>query len=192
MVSATDPGVPQRPCPEDLAGRIARGEHAAETELVERFRPGLLVMLRHRLRDRQLAEDACQETFKIAIEKLRSGAIEDPRRLAGYVCGIAANLARKEYRRLRRANTGSTAVDASVADPGASAESSLYARERSELVRGVLSSMSPRDRELLTDFYLHEQEKVDVCRRLGLSADQFDVVKFRALRRFERLWSQHR
>jgi len=189
MTSASDPDASSRRS--DLPARIAGGEPLAEAELVERFRPGLLVMLRHRLRDRHLAEDACQDTLRIAIENLRIGALREPERLAAYLCGIAANVARREYRRLKRAAPDGVRVEVVAEATAPSGESALELRERSERIRRVLLSLSARDRELLSDFYLREREKSDVCRRLGLSPDQFDVVKFRALRSFERLWSQY-
>ena len=174
--------------PADLPERIARGDLAAESELVERFRPGLVAMLSHRLRHRHLAEDACQETLRIAIENLRAGSLREPARLAGYVCGIAANLARKEYRRARRA--AAHAVEAAGGSRDCPAESDMLIKERSRAIRQVLNELSTRDREVLTEFYLREGDKSEICRRFRLSADQFDVIKFRALRRFERLWSR--
>jgi DNA-directed RNA polymerase specialized sigma24 family protein len=55
-------------------------------------------------------------------------------------------------------------------------------------VRELLAGLPARDRELLTAYYIESQEKPAICARLSLSPSQFDVIKFRALRRFRLLW----
>src|SRR6185295_6957445 len=87
---AMTPG--QEPDLVDLVNRIARCDRAAEAELMERFAPGLMVLLRRRLRSparRAEAEDLLQETLQIALRALRAGQLRDPLRLVAYLAGIA-------------------------------------------------------------------------------------------------------
>jgi len=52
-------------------------------------------------------------------------------------------------------------------------------------IRKVLSEMSSeRDRILLVRFYLHDEDKEVICRDLGVSGPNFNLVLFRARARF--------
>src|SRR5262250_76108 len=54
-----------------LVRRIAARDAAAEGELVERYRRGILYLLRRLGAPPELADDLQQETFRIVIERLR-------------------------------------------------------------------------------------------------------------------------
>lgn len=180
---------PVSPDTDGLAARIAKGDPAAEAELVERYRPGLLIVLRNRVRPRQLAEDLCQEALRVAIETLRRDGVRRPESLPGFLRGVARNLARHERRRTWRL----VALDLQPPRPtrASDPERAAVAEERERLMAAALARLAERDRELLRGFYLGGEDKGDLCRRLELTPGQFDVVKFRALRRFRRLWLEH-
>ena len=76
----------------DLCTRIRPGSRDAEGEMVRRYGAGLLYLLKRRTRDADLALDLRQDTFRVAIEKLRGSALEEPARLAAYLRGVALNL----------------------------------------------------------------------------------------------------
>ena len=83
----------------DRARRIGSGDRRAEQELVERYGRALLYLLKRRTHDPELALDVRQDTFRIAIEKLRAGEIQEPGRVAAYLRGIALNLVIGEVER---------------------------------------------------------------------------------------------
>lgn len=168
-----------------LVERIRAGDAAAEAELVERYRPGVLLLCRHRAGP-DLAEDLCQETLRIALENLRSGSLREAPRLSAYLWGIAVNLERREHRRNRRERPTGEGDLEHLTDPQPPADERVLRGERARLVRSVLSRLADRDRELLRAFYLEDATKDEVCRRMHLRPSQFDVVKFRALERFAR------
>ncbi len=60
-----------------LALRIEEGDAVAETELVESYSTGLRLILLKRTGSPQLAENLCQDTLIIALQKLRAGQAED-------------------------------------------------------------------------------------------------------------------
>lgn len=165
-----------------LAARIARGDEAAETDLVARFRRGLLVMLRRRVSTRD-AEDLCQETLRVAIENLRAGRLRDGEKLSSYLWGIADHLGRRVRERSAREQTAGDALERHV-DQAIGPEESVQALERRQLVHLTIERLPIRDRNVLRAFYLHERSKEEICRSLGLTPAQFDVIKFRALKRF--------
>jgi RNA polymerase sigma-70 factor, ECF subfamily len=74
-----------------------------------------------------------------------------------------------------------------IADDGKDPEQTAMIRERTELARHVLHTISPRDREILTRFYLLEQSQEQICQEMNLTDTQFRLLKSRAKARFGEL-----
>lgn len=176
----------------ELVRRIAAGERQAEAELVDRYSRGLSYLLRRLAGDPGLSEDLQQETFRIAIEKLRAGELREAEKLAAFLRGIAKNLLRSAHRRGRR---GGGPVDLEAApepaDPAPSQLEEVLLEEDKHRMRRLLGELrSPRDREVLYRFHLAEESREEVCRALGLGRQQFNLVLFRARRRFGQLLAE--
>jgi RNA polymerase sigma-70 factor (ECF subfamily) len=166
---------------EALARRIRDGDPSAECALAERYRRPLTMLLRKHVKDAALAEDLCQEVFRIALGALREGRLQEGAKLGAYLAGIGRNLASTE-RRLRQRDQHVLVSDA-LADRAPRADHQLLADERARLVRDALSRLAARDRAVLTAFYLSDLSKETICQRLGLTPAQFDLIKWRALKR---------
>jgi RNA polymerase sigma factor (sigma-70 family) len=168
-----------------LAARIRARDATAETEMVVRYEPGLTLMLRRRVKDAALAEDLCQEVFRIALPSLREGELREGEKLAGYLWGIARHVASRHRRsRLRDQHLERDLTP----DPAPGPEHQAIAAERARLIHHALAGLAPRDREVLTDFYISEASKEAICQKTGLTSSQFDVIKWRALKRLLSLW----
>jgi len=177
------------PPPEELVERILRGDRSAESELVSRYQRGILVLLRNASRDPSVVEDLGQETLRVAIEKIRSGALREPGKLSGFVCAIARNLTIAHFRRLGSRPTSDLAEEPAIAsaDPGPLDEA--LRAERGNVVRRVLSELkSKRDRRILFRFYIVEDEKDAICADMGLTSRHFNRVLFRARERYRDLY----
>ncbi len=173
----------------ELVRRIGQGERRAEEELVRRYQRGLIYLLTRRTRDPQLALDLAQDTFRIAIEKLRQSPIEQVERVAGYLRGTALNLATADGRRdKRRATTAdSDAVDA-AADHAAGPFDHVSAEQVQRIVRKLLDELPvQRDREILIRTYLEDEDKSSICEALGVDSAHYNRVLFRAKQRFREL-----
>ena len=173
----------------DLVARIASGDAAAETELWNRYSRGLLFLLRRRTGNPDLADDLRQETFRIALEKLRAGGLEDPQRLAAYLRGIAVNLATGDWRKRARQKT-TVDSDAIAAAPGGNPGPMDEASRQQ--IAGVVARLleelgMSRDREILRRFYVDEADKAQICGELDISPTHFNRVLFRAKQRFRKL-----
>ena len=174
-----------------LAERVTRGDTAAEEALVKRFQRGVMQILLSETPDRELARDLAQETFVIVIQRLRSGPLDDPLRLAAYVAQTARNLLIAENRRFVRRKTrlDPDAVDA-AADDTAHQELAREADSAAGVVRKLLAQLkSERDRQVMVRFYLDEEPKASICKDLQLSDLQFNQVLFRARDRLRQLLS---
>jgi len=157
---------------------------------LQQLRNGVLFLLRREVRDPALAEDLCNETFRIVLERLGRQPLEEPARLAAYLAQTARNLATADRRKAarRRTVTGEqTAID-DFADAESDPSVALQAQTRALAVRQVLKEMpTVRDRQLLVRFYLNDEDKADICRDLNLTEEHFNRVIFRARERFRAL-----
>jgi len=180
--------------PADLVGRIRSGEAAAEDELIRHFSRGISFLLRRVARDPALAEDLHQETFRLAIEKIRRGEIREPEKLPGFLTSLARNLATEDARRDTRRDQwhdrdSERAEQAPDPEPGQL--SALLRKERATVVRQVIGELEQdRDRQLLFRYYIAEEEKEQICRDLALDQVHFNRVLFRARQRYKDLYER--
>lgn len=173
----------------DLVMRIGRGDASAEHEFVTRYERGLIYLLRRRTRDPELALDLCQDTFRIALEKLRAGPINEPERLASYLRGVAVNLVIGAGRKAaRRATTPDAERVEAAADERRGPCEEVSSEQVGAAVRALLGELkTPRDREILMRLYLHDEDKASICASFGIDATHFNRVLYRAKQRFRKL-----
>ena len=168
---------------------IRNGDGDAESRLVERYSNGLRYLLLRRVHDDDRAHDLLQDTFYIAISKLREIDLESPERLAGYLRGIAIRVALNAGRRRQR-EPYPMEVEAVAQIPDREPRQFDYvAREQTLVaVHKLLRSMPvKRDREILTRYYVDDQDKAEICKALNLDSLHFNRVLFRARKRFRRI-----
>lgn len=158
--------------------------------MIAHFRRPVALLLDRHTGGRAEREDLFQDTFRLALEKLRRGELREPEKLPGFLAHLARNLAIEHYRKVGRRKTDSVPTEAldRPAD-GANALDDLLAGEQASLARKVIGELgTARDRELLLRFYLREEDREDLCRELELSAPQFNRVLYRARQRFKELY----
>lgn len=178
----------------DLVRRIQESDAAAEAELVARFSEGLSFLLRRWTRDLTIAEDLFQETFRLALEKIRKGEVRDPERLAGFLRSLAKNLSIEHYRRGSRREVREEEIEAAaeLTAPETGQLGHLLRQEKAALIRQVLEELgSERDRQVLFRFYIAEEDKEQIRSDLGLTGPEFNLVLFRARRRYRDLYERH-
>ena len=177
----------------DLVRRILSGDPAAEAELVERFSRAVSFLLRRLARDEAMVEDLYQETFRLVIEKVRAGELREAERLPGFVSSMARNLFLGSARRggRRQKWQGDPEAAETAPDPAPGQLATLLAQERAAIVRRVLAELkNDRDREILSRYYIVDQDKEDICRDLDLSDLHFNRVLFRARQRYRELFEK--
>lgn len=178
----------------DLVQRIRGGDLRAEEELIARFGDGLTFLLRRWTRGHTDAEDLFQETFRLAIEKVRAGEVRDPDRLAGFLRSLARNLSIEHYRKASRRGAREEDLEAAAERslPETGQLGQLLRKEKIALVRRLLEELgSDRDRQVLFRFYIAEEDKESIRSDLGLTAPEFNLVLFRARRRYRDLFERH-
>jgi len=190
--------IPKEPSPveqsgvRELAAKILAGDREAEEELFYRYQGGVAIVVRRITKNSHAAEDLSQDTFQLALEKIRRGDLRDPERLSGFICGIARNLAIDHLRRVKRLEAMNRA-DAIrfVSDPEPDQLGLLLRKEKAQAIRQILNELEPaRDREMLYRFYLTQDDKEQICHDLGLSSLHFNRVLYRARERFKVLYEK--
>jgi len=174
-----------------LAELIRSGDAAAEQELVLRYSRGVKAILRNAAADRSVVDDLHQETFRIALEKIRRGDLREASGLGGFIASLARNLATDYFRRSRRPDSRDAATLESIRSPETEALERIVAGEQAGCVRQVLEELNTeRDREILRRFYLSSEDKQKICDDWGLTRLQFNRVLYRARERYRELYEK--
>jgi RNA polymerase sigma-70 factor, ECF subfamily len=149
----------------------------------------LLRLVRRKLRDRELAADLVNEAVAISLEHLRSGKlVKADQGIAGYVFKVTMNLLRN-YRRNKNNASDARGDQSALENIAVTPERDDSDDQRiKQLTREMLESLSmARDRAIVERFYLNEEDKESICRDLGVTSAQFNLVISRARQRMRRL-----
>jgi RNA polymerase sigma-70 factor (ECF subfamily) len=182
-----------------LVGRAKGGDQAAFAELYRVYAPLLFArVLVPKLGNREAAEDALSETFRPAFERLESF---EPREVSLYfwLARIAANKAIDLHRAKRttgRALSGFEDLAAAIADhppnPGELFEMRADVMEIRAAVQVVLGRLNDRYRRAIELRFVEDLTREDCSRALDVKIGTFDVLLLRALRAFQKTWSELR
>ncbi len=163
-----------------LARSIAAAPRGSATDEEARLYRALAPRVRRyglkHLRDAALADDLAQQVVLTTLERLRSGAIREPERIASFVLGtsraMVIDLLRGERRRQELAERFLPRFPATE-DP----------REPLELDRlaECLDLLSERARAVVTMTFYAEREAAEIAEELTLSPGNVRVTRHRAL-----------
>jgi RNA polymerase sigma factor (sigma-70 family) len=134
-------------------------------------------------------DDRVHDMFIVVAEAIRAGKLREPGALPSYIYGVARlSLCSKIGVRTRRDRlSGSLRHWETTHHRTATPEDSLAERERTQIMRGLLGTLSDKEREILTRFYLREEPKERICEEMNLTDTQFRLTKSRAKQRLSRL-----
>jgi RNA polymerase sigma-70 factor, ECF subfamily len=168
-----------------LVDKIRAGDAAGLEELYTIFSRGIRFYLCRQLGSQEL-DDKVHDTFLIVVQAIQRGELREPDRLMGFVRTVvrrqvAAHIDEVVHNRRERLDLDS---GVSLPDRRRNPEEKAIGKETEDIMVRVLRSMSARDREILTRFYLHEQSQEQICAEMSLTATQFRLLKSRAKARF--------
>jgi RNA polymerase sigma-70 factor, ECF subfamily len=183
------------PSNDELVCRCATGDSAAEAAIMARFAFGVRVMVRRRMQcDHADLDDLVQEVFVAVLKALRQGQILNGAALPGYVQTAATRRADRwigERAEARALHQTLDPDDERLAAPG-NPVISLDLAARARCVRELLSELpTPRDRAVLQQFYVEDQNEAEICARVGIHPSHFRRVIHRARGRFRELVQRH-
>jgi RNA polymerase sigma-70 factor, ECF subfamily len=169
----------------DLVSRIQAEDPAAMEELYRLFSRGIRFYLCRQLGVQEL-DDKVHDTFLIVVQAIRRGDVREPDRLMGFVRTVVKRqvAAAIEQNVQTRRDLQGLEQGGSVSDKRETPEERVISSQRAEIMETVLRNLSPRDREILTRFYLLEQSQEQICTQMNLTETQFRLLKSRAKARF--------
>ncbi|HTU65243.1 MAG TPA: sigma-70 family RNA polymerase sigma factor [Steroidobacteraceae bacterium] len=153
---------------------------------------GIRSQLERKCGNPTIAEDLLSEAIETSLVKLREGKIERPEQLIGYVYRVALNHLRNFRRRDKAPMSSAEPLemleDERTSDVAAPIDHARWAQVVMEVLKELPAA---RDRELLVSFYLGEEDKDSLCKRLDLDETHFNRVIHRARERFRALLEGH-
>lgn len=172
---------------QNLVRDISSGDKVAEQRLVSQYWHNLFVILLHRSKNRALAEDLCQETFIVVLQKARASKIENPDSIGAFIRQVGINLLIAHYRKEQRRDT-ETNSEIEAEDLSPNLHRILHSQQAIEHVHQLIAELpTERDREILKHFYIYEHDKATICSYLDLTAEHFDRVLYRAKDRLKKI-----
>jgi RNA polymerase sigma factor (sigma-70 family) len=168
-----------------LVDNIRAGDPQAMEELYALFARGVRFYFYRQLGAQEL-DDKIHDTFLIVVQAIRRGDLREPERLMGFVRTIVRRQVAAHIDQVVHVRREETSIDqgAPLPDHSNSPEDRAMKQERIDVMTRTLRSMSMRDREILTRFYLQEQSQAQICSEMKLTDTQFRLLKSRAKARF--------
>lgn len=152
------------------------GDRRAQDALCRRFAPAVRTFWRRRLRAAEV-DELVQDVFLRFVQAVRSGAVDDPARIGGFILGICRNLARERARSAeRRAELWAQFGDASALDD----EPAVAAHQLAQL-EDCLSQMTLRSREVIKQAYVDGHSAAEIAAQMAITEGNVRVVRHRAL-----------
>src|SRR5712671_1881911 len=172
----------------ELVESIQRGERTGMEELYRVFSRGVRFYLCRHLGPQDL-DDKVHDTFVIVVQAITNGELREPERLMGFVRTVVRRQVAAQIDRAVQTRREQAEIDksGSMSDHRNTPEEAAIVRQHEEVAEAVLKSISGRDREILTRFYLNEQTQEEICGEMNLSDTQFRLLKSRAKARFGEL-----
>jgi RNA polymerase sigma-70 factor, ECF subfamily len=171
-----------------LVDKIKVDDQSGMEELYRVFSRGVRFYLCRQLGPQDL-EDKVHDTFLIVVQAVRRGELREPERLMGFVRTVvrrqvAAHIDQAVHNRRQQVGLDS---GTGVMDLNRDPEETAIRQQHEQIARRVLNSISKRDREILSRFYLLEQSQDRICAEMNLTETQFRLLKSRAKARFGEL-----
>ena len=172
-----------------MVERIAAGSGSAFEELYLRLRSIRFFFGRQIGPDR--AEDAYHNLILDLVGAIKKGGLRKPEALPAYAMTIARV---KVYRYIQEAIRERRTMDASnvvLACPASEDPEHLALRsEREAIATRVLRAMPARERETLVRFYLDGESEEEIRAAMGMTSNQFRLIKSRAKSKYAELVRQ--
>ncbi len=172
---------PPAPSEDDtaLARRIIEAsEPDAEAQFCRRFAPRIRLFGLKRLRSEAAAADLVQDVLMLVLQKLRSGAVQEPERIAAFVLGAARQMIidgrRNSGRRQRLLDTFSIELEP--------AESAAPDTPDADRLQHCLQALPERERSVIVMTFYEDCPAETLGVQFGLTPGNVRVIRHRGLK----------
>jgi RNA polymerase sigma-70 factor, ECF subfamily len=172
----------------ELVMRIQKGDESGMEDLYRLFARGIRFYLCRQLGVQEL-DDKVHDTFLIVVQAIKRGDLREPERLMGFVRTVVRRQVAAHIDHVVHSRRDELHLDVGVrvVDGRRNPEQNMAFQQKVDFMLDILNQLSERDREILTRFYLHEEEQEEICREMDLTETQFRLLKSRAKARFGEL-----
>ena len=156
-----------------LIQRILGGDETAFATLVEKYQRLVHALAFRKVGNFQTAEDITQETFLQVHQKLAT--LNDPTKFSGWLYAIVNHLCIAWYRKNRLQTESLQEIHISEIETDvysryiATEHAKTTAEVQHDLVKGLLTKLKERDREVITLHYFEEMTSSEIGEFLGIS-----------------------
>jgi RNA polymerase sigma-70 factor, ECF subfamily len=170
---------------QQVVEQIRCGDDAGMKELYRVFENGIRFYFWRQLGIQEL-DDKVHDTFLIVVQAIRRGHLREPERLMGFVRTVVRRqvAAGIDLIMQSRRDEEELEVNGPIADQRRNPEQRIAFEEKVDFMRGILKELCPKDRNILTRYYLHEETEDQICQEMNLTGNQFRLLKSRAKARF--------
>jgi len=186
LQSAVDKPSDQALSDQTLIARIAQGDQLAMRTLFARHQTAVYRWLRRFVPDEALAEDLLSEAFLDVWRQ--AGSFEARSSVSTWLLAIARHKALSARRRRIDAALDEDFA-ASIRDPADDPEITLLKKNRSDVLRHSIASLSRKHREVLDLVYYHDRSVKEVAEIAGIPEATVKTRMFHARRRLADLVS---
>lgn len=164
---------------EELARRIIEArEPDAEAHFCRRFAPRIRLFGLKRLRSEAAAADLVQDVLMLVLQKLRSGEVREPERIASFVLGAARQMIidgrRNTGRRERLIDTFALELEP--------AETATTVLPDSERLQHCLQALPERERSVIVMTFYEDCPAETLGAQFGLTPGNVRVIRHRGLK----------
>ncbi len=167
----------------ELVAGINKGDREIERLFVQRYGPLVRQFLKRKISCPATVDDLSQECFLVAITYLRNGRLRAPDKLTCFIFGVLRRLVLTYARSTMDLRALACDLDELVGD-GFSPEETAEQEIIRALVHARLDDLKiARDRRVLAQRYLLDQDSEAIAQDLGVSQNELRTVLCRARQR---------
>ncbi len=172
----------------DVVERIRIDDQSAVEELYSVFARGIRYYLCRQLGPQDL-DDRVHDCFLVVIQAIKKGDLREPERLMGFVRTIVRRQIAGFIEGMVETRKKQIDIEFGnlIPDEALNPENTAISKQHGEIAARILKTISSRDREILTRFYIQEQDQEQICREMRLTDTQFRLMKSRAKAKFGEL-----
>lgn len=175
------------PTDEVLIRRTLAGSRVAYGQLVARYQDYVFTICQRVLRQRERAEEAAQDAFIKAYQRLDSFQGESKFGSWLYTIAYRTALDRLRLKQLPTAELDQPERPLQLADAAARADEQLEQADLRTAIERALQQLKPDDATVVTLFYLQEQTVKEIADITGLTETNIKTKLFRSREALRRL-----
>jgi RNA polymerase sigma-70 factor (ECF subfamily) len=170
-----------------IVSLIQQGDARGEEILYSVMSRGMKYLAMHKLGPEDGLE-CFHDMILVLISRIREGALQEPAALFGYARTILMRSIMDQFEKRRRhVGEDFDSVGFAIPDSRSTPHELMEQQQRVATMRKGLLALRPKEREVLTRFYLEEQSPERIQREMKLTDTQYRLLKSRSKQKLEQI-----